>query len=78
MLFNFDLSTVYAKRASNNRPLYDGWKRTFVSLRHQENVLHVNIVLIDATQYKCALINMAKFVTLFRSVCFYWNVEIIF
>ena len=24
VLFNFDVSTVYAKRASNNRPLYDG------------------------------------------------------
>ena len=26
MLFNFDLSTVYAKRASNNRPQGVSWK----------------------------------------------------
>ena len=50
MLFNFDLSTVYAKRASNNRPQHFKVKVNFYLLRVQYPWCHCFLCLSAAVE----------------------------
>ena len=54
MLFNFDLSTVYAKRVSNNRPAVVVKRLRYVAFVDNEDF--VKFVLVERSfnsQFKC-------------------------